>query len=195
MTANQITYRFVFVMIATSLAFTTFSTADAAEIKIGSVDIQAVLNESESGKEAVDKIKAAMERESEILQSKQEAFKRLEHDFEQQRLVSRPEVLEEKERELIKMKRDLEAYSQDTARMFQRTQKRVTNKIMAEIKAIIKDYAKKNKYTLMVENSETPTPFGGFVIYVDKTADITPAIIKIYNDQYKAGISSDKKER
>jgi len=193
MIEKQTTHSFVFIMIAMSLAFAVFSRADAAEIKIGSVNIQTVLSNSDAGKKAVDKLKASMEKEAKILKSKQEAFKRLEQDFEQQRMVSRPEVLEEKERELLKMKRDLEAYGQDTRRMFQRSQTRVTNKIMIEIRKIIKDYAKKNSYTMIVEDSDTPTPYGGFVIYVDDAADVTPSIIKIYNQQFKASASSEKK--
>ncbi|VAX17985.1 hypothetical protein MNBD_NITROSPINAE04-132 [hydrothermal vent metagenome] len=193
MIENQKTHRIVLIMIAISLAFAVFTKAEAAEIKIGSVNIQSVLNSSEAGKYAVEKLKASMEKEAGVLKSKQEAFKRLEKDFEQQRMVSRPEALEEQERELLKMKRDLEAYSQDTRRMFQRSQTRVTNKIMVEIRQIIKGYAKKNNYTMIVEDSDTPTPYGGFVIYVDDASDITPAIIKIYNDQFKASVSSKKK--
>lgn len=192
MIANKITYRLALILLATSITFTPVITADAAEVKIGAVNIQSVLNDSEAGIQAIEKLKVKMEKESRILKAKQDVYKKLAQDFEQQRLVSRPEVLEEKERDLIKIKRELEAYGQDTRRMFQQSQKRMTGKIMTDIRVIIKDYAKKNNYTMMVENSDTPTPFGGFVIYVDDAADITSAIIKIYNEQYKANASSKK---
>ncbi len=180
-----------------SIIFTSFCAVSpaAAGPKIGSVSIQTIINDSEAGRDALEKLKAKMEKESKILKSKQEALRSLEKDFEQQRLVSRPEALEDKERELIKMKREIELYNQDTRRIFQRSQTRMTNRILAEVKKIIKDYAIKNNYTIIVENSEGPTAFGGFVVYVDQTLDITPAILMIYNEQYKSESSKDKKEK
>ena len=71
--------------------------AQAAELKIATVKIQVIINESAAGKEAVAKLKAMMDEEGRKMQEKQKDLKKLESEYDQQKLIARPEVAEEKE--------------------------------------------------------------------------------------------------
>jgi len=167
--------------------------AHAAEIKIGSVNMQTIINESDMGIDAIKEMKAKIEKENKILKGKQTAYKKLEQDLEQQRMMSRPEVLEEKEQELLRMKREVELYKQDTRRSIQRHQARVTSDIVKKVKAVVKGYAKANGYSLILEGSEGPAKMGGFIVYASKEVDLTNTITKLFNKKYKAG-ELDKKQ-
>jgi len=183
------------VALAALAALTAFMApgAGAAELKLGAVSMQRVINESEAGKAAIGELKALAENEQQKFQTKQENFKTLEKDFEQQRLVSRPEVLQEKEQELMRLKREIDLLREDTRMAIQRTQARLTARIIKEAREIITDYAKKNHYTIVLEASEGPPPMGGMVLYADQGVDLTAAVIKVYDDQFKSGAAGKKK--
>jgi Skp family chaperone for outer membrane proteins len=60
-------------------------------------------------------------------------------------------------------------------------------KLVADVNRIIKDYAKKNGYTMVVEKGDSPNMMGGFVIYADESVDISSAIVKMFDEEQKAG--------
>ncbi len=191
-TISRSNFRLINTIAAVMFLMASATGAYAAEMKIGSVNLQILINESDMGLDAIKKMKANIERENNILKGKQKAYKKLEQDLEQQRMMSRPEVLEEKEQELLRKKREIELYKQDTRRTIQRHQARVTSGIVKKVKAVIVDYAKANGYSLILEGSEGPAKMGGFIIYASEKVDLTNTILKLFNEKYKAG-ELDKK--
>ena len=163
--------------------------ADASEVKtkIGTVNIQIILDGSEAGKKALAELKGKAEKEKENLEKKLEAVKKLEKEIESQRLVAKEGTLGEKEQELKRLRRDLDASKEDTQTSFQKMQAQMMRKLVADVNRIIKDYAKKNGYTIVLEKGDSPNMMGGFVIYADDSVDISPAIVKMFDEEQKAG--------
>lgn len=183
---NNMFKKLILVLPAFMLVALAAVPAPAVELKIGSVDMQAVFNKCMAGQDALENLKNLAERETKEFQSKQEAFQKLEKEFERQRFASRPEALEEKERELLMAKRELEFFKEDTNRSMKRVRARLTAKIIKDLKNVVADYAKKNGYTLILETSEGLMASSGVVLYSDDSIDLTKTIVKLYDEQYKA---------
>ena len=162
--------------------------ADASEVKgkIGTVNIQVILDGSEAGKKALAELKAKAEKEKENLEKKLEAVKKFEKEIESQRLVAKEGALSEKEQELKRLRRDFDAAKEDTQTSFQKMQAQIMRKLVTDVNRIIKDYAKKNGYTMVVEKGDSPNMMGGFVIYADDSVDISSAIVKMFDEEQKA---------
>jgi outer membrane protein len=162
--------------------------ADASEVKakIGTVNMQVILDGSEAGKKALAELKTKAEKEKENLEKKLEAVKKLEKEIESQRMVAKEGALSEKEQELKRLRRDLEAAKEDTQTSFQKMQAQIMRKLVGDANRIIKDYAKKSGYTVVLEKGDSSNMAGGFVIYADDAVDISSAIVKAYDEEYKA---------
>lgn len=163
--------------------------ADASEVKtkIGTVNIQNVLDNSEAGKKALADLKSKAEKEKETLEKKLEAVKKLEKEIESQRLVAKEGALSEKEQELKRLRRDLEATKEDSQTSFQKLQAQIMRKLVGDVTRIIKEYSRKNGYSLVLEKGESPNMIAGFVLYADEAVDISSAIVKVYDEEQKAG--------
>lgn len=163
--------------------------ADASEVKtkIGTVNIQVILDGSEAGKKALAELKAKAEKEKENIEKKMEAVKKLEKEIESQRLVAKEGALNDKEQDLKRLRRDFDATQEDTKSSFQKTQAQMMRKLFGDVNRIIKEYARKNGYTIVFEKGDSPNMMGGFVIYADDAVDISPAIVKMYDEEQKAG--------
>ena len=163
--------------------------ADASEVKtkIGTVNIQNVLDNSEAGKKALADLKSKAEKEKDTLEKKLEAVKKLEKEIESQRLVAKEGALSEKEQELKRLRRDLEASKEDSQASFQKMQAQIMRKLVGDVTRIIKEYSRKNGYSLVLEKGESPNMIAGFVLYADEAVDISSAIVKMYDEEQKAG--------
>ncbi len=161
--------------------------AQDTALKLAVVNMKTILNKSEAGVAAVKMLKALAEKETKALQEKQKALKKLETEFEKQRIVSKPAVLEKKEREIIRARRELELSKEDTRRNVQRTQARETQRVVNEVRKLLAEYAKINGYTMVLEKNDNASPIGSAVLFADPTLDITADIVQLYNKQYRQG--------
>lgn len=176
-----------FCIVVTAGSGTAASASEVKATKIGTVNIQVILDGSEAGKKALTELKSRAEKEKENLEKKLEAVKKLEKEIESQRLVAKEGALNEKEQELKRLRRDLDATKEDTQTSFQKMQAQIMRKLVGDANRIIKEYAKKNGYTLVLEKGDSPNMMGGFVIYADDAVDISAAIVKMYDEEQKAG--------
>lgn len=144
----------------------------AAEIKVGYVDIFEIFNEYEKTKEYdknLEKRKKALEKKLEVkksdiekIQNKLSLLKEGEKGKEEGKIAKKIEEYRELEREAftdIKKERDEKM-----------------KEIIEDINKVIRSYAKKNKFSLVInENS---------VLYGDKVMDITSEILRISNKKH-----------
>ena len=155
--------------------------AKAAEMKVATVKMQVIINESIAGKNAVGALKVKMEAESKKLQEMRQKLNKMESEYDQQKMIWRPEIVEEKEFEIIRLRRDLENNQKDTSGMLRRAQAKASQQIINDVQDIIDAYAKKNGIVMVLENSAGLNPSGGVVAYADDSIDITADIIKLYD--------------
>jgi len=149
-------------------SFSSFS----QDIKIGYVDIFEIFNEYDKTKEYDEKL----EKKKESLEKKLETKK---SDIE--KIQNKLTLLKEEERkkEEEKITKQIEEYRNLEREIFTDIKKERDEKmkeIVEDINKIIKDYARKNKFSLVI-NENT-------VLYGEKVMDITSEILRISNKTY-----------
>ncbi len=177
-------YGRIFSFFAAILLLTGPSAALAAE-KIGGVNLQKILDESVAGKAAVLSLRARAEKESVKLKAMQEDIEKLRKEIDQGKIMLRPDALQDKQNDLRRKEREFKLYQEDTRSSIQQQQAQTMRKILEDVTRIIKEYGQKNGFTLILEQGETPGMGGPVVLYMDKSVDVTPQVVSIYDAETK----------
>ena len=157
------------------------ATAFAEDTKLGFVDMQRALNETDDGKKAKASLKKVFDQKQKELDEQQAALKKDVEDLDKKRTLLPPEQVREKEAEL-------QTRMQKVQQTYLRHQQDLSAK---EQEATAKIYERMNKIIAKIATAE------GFSMIVDKSAlvfakphlDLTNELIRRYN----AGEGSDGK--
>jgi len=161
--------------------------ADVA--KIGTVDFQRIIDLSDAGKAAQEKLnKQAKEMEAD-LKSKGAAIEAGQKQFEREALVMNKEMKDAKEREMRIKINDFKQLQQRYTGVARELQFRLVGQIRNDVDKLVKEMGQKEGYLLILERKE------GGVIYMPSTIDITDNVIKQYNAVWaKQKEGADKKK-
>jgi len=147
-------------------------------VKIGFIDVQRAINESQPGKRARDRFQTQVKKaETDLLKEKQE-LERLKSEIDK-----KSPLLKEDER------RNLEADLQKRAVIYQRAlgdqqqelrqkEGEMTGDILKELEKIVTEVGKADKFTIILERSQ--------ILYSDQATDITNKVIEVYNSRSKS---------
>lgn len=161
--------------------------ADVA--KIGTVDFQRIIDLSDAGKAAQEKLnKQAKEMEAD-LKSKGAAIEAGQKQFEREAPVMNKEMKDAKEREMRIKTNDFKQLQQRYTGVARELQFRLVGQIRNDVDKLVKEMGQKEGYLLILERKE------GGVIYMPSTIDITDNVIKQYNAVWaKQKEGADKKK-
>ncbi len=149
----------------------------AQTLRIGVVDIQQVLNQSQKGmavKQKLDQERAARQRD---LDGRQDEVMKLQADLEKQGPVLSEQAKREKSETLQRKVREVRRMAEDATRDFEKRVREAEVEITREIFAVIQEYGKDQGYTLVLERST--------VVYGASTVDLTAEVIKRYDGKQK----------
>jgi len=149
-----------------------------AREKIGVVNMQRVLQESERGKKLMEHLKEDKSVKEENLKLKQDEVKKLKSDYDRMKGMWSTAKRQEKESEIMKKMQDFQQQMQQYQAELQQKEAEYTNQALNEIKDVISKYGKKRGYSLMLEKTA--------VLYINGSADLTDAIINEYDKWYKS---------
>ena len=147
----------------------------AAEIKIGYVDVQRVLNKSQAGLEHRRALQARADELKETIQKKQAELKALKESIEKQAVMLSEEAKREKEREYQKELKEFERLVKDSREELKQSEMERTTALLKRIEKVITTLGEKERYTLVLEKSES------FILYAPKEVDITDRVIKAFD--------------
>ena len=154
--------------------------------KIGYVDLQRALNESEAGKRAKEEFKAQVDKLQGSLKKQKDEIDSMKDQLEKKSLVMKEEERGNLEEDYRKKLRDFERNYKDSQADLQKKDNELTGAIIKDLEEIIRQYGEHEGYTLILENSSSA------VLYGAKNADLTDAIMQEYNNQHP---SKKKKEK
>lgn len=142
-------------------------------VKLGFIDIQRAISESESGKKARDRFQAQVKKaEADLMKEKQE-MERMKSEFEKKG----PLLKEEERRNLeIDLQRRYVSYQrsmQDYQQELRQREGEMTADILKDLEKIVNEVGKAEKFTLILERSQ--------VLYSDQGVDITNKVIQLFN--------------
>jgi len=172
---NSITGRY-FVLFSALVVFCFFSgIASAADsIKIGYVDIQKLIDQSEETKKVrstLESLKTSKEKELEKMVT---TAKKLEEDLKKQINILSDDAKKTKVDELEKMDRDIRRFVSDSEAELTKKQREMENSILTELVGIIQKLGQEGDYTLILPAT--------VILYSSKGIDITDTVMKKYNE-------------
>jgi len=155
-----------------------FSVSYAQErIRIGYIDIQKVIAESQAGKRARDRFQAQVKKaEADIVKERQE-IERLKMDLDKKGPLLKDEERRNIESDLQKRSVNLQRSMSDHQQDLQAKNNEMMSDILKELEKIVNEVGKAEKFTLILERSQ--------ILYSDQGIDITSKVIETYNSRAK----------
>ena len=160
------------------LIFSAFcAEARAAETKIGYVDMQRALNESEAGKEA----KVVMETEYKTIQTeiaqRGRELQTLQETLQRQGMMLSEKGRKEKEREYQNRLKEYKRWREDRLSGFKQKERDFTKATLRGLAAVVTKLGEDEKFTVILER--------GQALYISGTTDLTDRVINIFNSTNK----------
>lgn len=168
---------------AISAAYLT-STAAAADVKLGYVDLQRALLEVEEGRQAKARLQQILDSKQKELDKEQEVLKKEKETLEKQSSAMSEEVRIQKQTDLQKKLFDL-------AQRWEKGKQEMANKERTELQGIfqkmdplISGIAQREGMSMVFEKSDSG------LVYAPASMDLTNELVRQYNDKYKSATSS-----
>jgi outer membrane protein len=146
-------------------------------VKIGFVDIQRVIAESQAGKRAKDRFQAQVKKvETELMKERQD-LERLRNDIDKKGPLLRDDERRNMEAEFQKRSINLQRTMGDYQQDLRQRESEMMSEILKDLEVIVNEVGKSDKFTLILERSQ--------ILYSDKGIDITNKVIETYNSRIK----------
>lgn len=151
--------------------------ADAQEVKIGVVDLQRAMNETEDGRRAKKRLKVLFDKRQKELDALQEELKTMGEQLEQQKNVLSENVLRERYAAYQQKLAELQQLYMESQRELAAKEAEFTQQILERMQAILRRIGQAEGFTLIVEANE------GGVIFSPNHLDLTDRVIQRYNSE------------
>jgi outer membrane protein len=155
--------------------------------RIGYVDLQRALNESDVGKKAKEEFKVQVDKLQAQLKKQKDEIDNLKDQLEKKSLVMKEEERSNLEEDYRRKLRDFERNYKDSQADLQKKDNELTGAIIHDLQDVIRSYGERENYTLIFEGGSAA------VLYGAKSADLTDAIIHEYDGSHPA--KGKKKEK
>ncbi len=142
-------------------------------VKIGFVDLQKAIRDSQAGKNARMQFQAEVKKIEEGLLKEKQNLERVRSDIEKKGLLLKADERRNLEKEFQRRARDYNRVMKDSRDELRQKESEVTSDILKELEKVVSAIGKQDKFTLILER--------GQVLYTDQGVDITDKVIENYN--------------
>ena len=148
------------------------------KIKVGFIDIQRAITESNAGKRAKEKFQAQVKKvEADLLKEKLE-LEKLKNDLDKKGPLLRDDERRNLEAELHRRYLNYQRNMSDQQQELRQREGEMTGNILRDLEKIVDELGKAEKFTLILERSQ--------ILYSDQAIDITNRVIEAYNSRTKS---------
>ena len=159
------------------MLFSTFAAAQD-RVKIGFIDVQRAISESQAGKRARDKFQAQVKKaETDLLRGKTE-LERLKSEFDKKSPLLKDDERRNLEVDLQKRAVNYQRAMGDLQQELRQKEGEMTGDILKDLEKIVTEVGKAEKFTLILERSQ--------ILYSDQAIDITNKVIEVFNSRSKS---------
>lgn len=191
------TPRTTLVTLAAVLLFSAIASiapaASAQQLKIGVVDLQRALNETEDGRKAKANLKGLFDKRQKTLDQQQEGLRAMKENLEKQKDVLSREVLAKKLDEYQKAFAELQTTYMEFQRELGAKEGELTKGILERMHRIMRRVGQAEGYALVLDRGEAG------VVYTPSSYDLTDVLIQRYNAgegrEEAAGASGPKSDK
>lgn len=154
----------------------TASLAQAADAKVGFVDMQKAIQTTSAGKKAKAELEGEFNKKKKELEKKEADLKKMGEDLEKKKSVLSEEALGKKQAEFQAEMMNYREIVGKSQLDIQKKERDLTAPILEKMRKVIANLAKEKGYTMVIENSQ-------MVLYATPDADMTEEVIKAYEKQ------------
>jgi outer membrane protein len=158
------------------LALLWSGTAHAADLKIGVIEPQKVLDGTRNGKKIKDSLQEYVKSRQRIIDLEEEELKKMEEDLVKQSAVLSADAKKEKEETFRKRMMEYQRKVGQLNQEVQNKKKEVLEEFNKGLEQIVRGIADKEKLSLVVEKGDNGA--GALVVYSHPSLDITDRVIK-----------------
>jgi outer membrane protein len=149
--------------------------AFAEELKLGYVDLQRALYETEDGRKAKAQLKKVFDQKQKELDEQQEDFKKAKDDLDKKRSILAADTVRQKETELAtKFEKVQQSYLRHQKDL-QEKEGEVTSKIFERMQRIIIKIAQAENFSMVLDKGQAG------IIFAKQHLDLTNDLIRRYN--------------
>jgi len=152
----------------------------ADDVKLGFVDLQRALNETDDGRKAKAKLKKEFDQRQKELDEQQEQWKKDYEDFRKKQTLLPPETARQKEAELQERLQKLQQTFVRHQQNLTTKQDEETGKIFERMSRIIGKIATAENFTMVLDRNQG-------VVFAKPHLDLTNELIRRYNAGEGAG--------
>lgn len=168
------------VFMAVVLLFMFALGAQAADLKIGYVDLNKALNESDAGKKAVKTLEEIFKAKQVVIDEKQKEIRKLDEELAKQSSILNPDALKGKREDFERLKRDFQRMIKDSEEEVEKKRADFMDRIVKDLSETIRKTGEEEGYAVILEKNEAG------MIYSSEKLDLTDKIVKKYNEASKA---------
>jgi outer membrane protein len=165
--------RLIFMGVLLSLAVPR--AAFAEDLKLGYVDLQRALNETEDGRKAKASLKKVFDAKQKELDEQQEDFKKAKEDLDKKRTLMNADLVRQKEQELAQKFEKVQQSYMRHQKDLQEKEGEVTQKIFERMQRIILRIASSENFTMVLDKNQAG------IIFAKQHLDLTNEVIRRYN--------------
>jgi outer membrane protein len=147
--------------------------------KIGVIDAQRILDNTQMGKKAKDKLLAFSKNRQALMELEEKELRRMEEDLVKQASVLSPAARREREEHFRRRVQEYQQKAGDLNREVQEKQKDVLDGFRDKVEIIVAKVAKRLGLQIVVDKSK-----GGPTIYHEQSLDISAQVIEEFNREY-----------
>jgi outer membrane protein len=155
------------------------TTARAADIKIGFIDMQKAIQETSAGKKAKKELEDEFNKKKKDLEKREADIKKMGEDFEKKSMAMNEDARMKKQGEIQNQMRQYQEIAGKSQLEIQKRERDLTAPIVNKLRSIIEDIAKKEDFTMILERSEQS------VMWAKKDTDLTERVIREYESSVK----------
>ena len=165
--------RKVFWLVFAVTVFAASAVFAADALKIGYVDLQQALLESDAGKRAKADLEALEKSKKAVIDEKVKAINKVEEELGKQSSVLSTEARKLKEEELEKLQRDFQRLVTDAQTELQKKERELTESILKGIGELVRAYGKEQDFTIILPSD--------VLLYAREGIDLTKTIVERVN--------------
>lgn len=163
---------------AAGLVASGCATAPATQpvVKVGVVDPQKVLNETEAGKKARESLSTFMKNRQALIELEEKELRRMEEDLIKQASVLSANAKKEREEQFRRRMAEYQQKANELNREVQEKQKEVLEGFRDKVEKVVAKVAQRLGLVVVIEKGR-----GGPTIYHDSSLDISGLVIEEFN--------------
>ncbi|NPA40144.1 MAG: OmpH family outer membrane protein [Thermodesulfobacteria bacterium] len=160
-------------------SFLSFGVSFAQETKIGVIDVKEIVNECKYGQQIMQKLQNRYDELRAKLQKMVKKLQDLKKEIDTKSSLWSKDVKEKKQKEYEDLLKKIKQLQQESEIQMQEYQQKLLQPLFKKLEKVLKDYAEKNGYDLIIEKKQPG------IYYVSNKIDLTSEMIKLLDEMYE----------